>query len=87
MFRLHQKQIVDFTPVRAHARPGQKRAPKEMPRSRSVPACGLMDQVVDYFKPARRPEWISAAEYRQLPESFVVRELRYRIAVPGFRTR
>ena len=31
VFRLHQKQIVDFTPGRAHARPGQKRAPKGMP--------------------------------------------------------
>ena len=33
VFRLHQKQIVDFTPGRAHARPGQKRAPKGMPRT------------------------------------------------------
>ena len=49
VFRLHQKQIVDFTPGRAHARPGQKRAPKGMPRSRWVSACGLMDQVVEYF--------------------------------------
>ena len=31
VFRLHQMQIVDFTPGRAHARPGQKRAPKGMP--------------------------------------------------------
>ena len=49
VFRLHQKQIVDFTPGRAHARPGQKRAPKGMPPSRWVSACGLMDQVVEYF--------------------------------------
>ena len=55
VFRLHQKQIVDFTPGRAHARPGQKRAPKGMPRSRWIRACGLMDQVVEYFKPARSP--------------------------------
>ena len=30
---------------------------------------------------------MSEAEYRALPESIVVRELRYRIEVPGFRTR
>ena len=42
VFRLHQKQIVDFTPGRAHARPGQKRAPKGMPRSRWIRACGLI---------------------------------------------
>jgi hypothetical protein len=86
VFRLHQKPIVDFTPGRAHARPGQKRAPKGMPRSRWIHACGLMDQVVEYFKPVVRPEWMSEAEYRALPESITVRELRYRITAPGFRT-
>ena len=58
-----------------------------MPRSRWIRACGLLDQVVEYFKPADCPAWPSAAEYRQLPESILVRELRYRIMVPGFRTR
>ena len=50
-------------------------------------ACGLMDQVVEYFKPVRCPVWMSADEYRKLPESIMVRELRYRITAPGFRTR
>ena len=49
-------------------------------------ACGLLDQVVEYFKPVRRPEWMSEDEYRKLPESIMVRELRYRITAPGFRT-
>ena len=87
VFRLHQKQIVDFTPGRAHARPGQHRAPKGMPRSRWVSVCGMTDQVVEYFKPVQRPEWMSEAKYRALPESILVRELRYRITAPGFRTR
>jgi hypothetical protein len=87
VFRLHQKQIVDFTPGRAHARPGQKRVPKGIPRSRWIRACGLRDQWVEYFKPAGRPDRMSEAEYRALPASIVVRELRYRIEVPGFRTR
>ena len=87
VFRLHQKQIVDFTPGRAHARPRQKGVPKGMLRSRWVSACGLMDQVVEYVKPAQCPKWMSEDEYRVLPESIVVRELRYRIAAPGFRTR
>ena len=52
-------------------------------RSRWVSACGLMDQVVEYFKPVRCPVWMSADEYRKLPESIMVRELRYRITVPG----
>jgi Transposase DDE domain len=87
VFRLHQKQIVDFTPGRGHARPGQKRIPKGMPRSRWIRAHGARDQVVEYFKPKERPAWMSPAEYGALPGSIVVRELRYRIEVPGFRTR
>jgi Transposase DDE domain len=87
VFRLHQKPIVDFTPGRAHARPGQRGSAKGMPRSRWVRALGLSDQVVEYFKPARGPSWLSAAAYAALPESFPVRELRYRIEAPGFRTR
>jgi Transposase DDE domain len=86
VFRVHQKQIVDFTPGRVHARPGQKRVPKGIPRSRWIRAYGLRDQLVEYFKPAERPKRMSAEEYRALPESIVVRELRYRIEVPGFRT-
>jgi hypothetical protein len=87
VFRLHQKQIVDFTPGRAHARPGQKGSPKGMPRSRWIQALGLSDQVVEYFKPAQGPRWLSVAAYAALPETYPVRELRYRIEVPGFRTR
>jgi len=87
VFRLHQKPIVDFTPGRRHARPRQKRVPKGRPRSRWIRAGGTMDQVVESFQPKDRPAWMSAAEYEALPGSIVVRELRYRIEVPGFRTR
>jgi hypothetical protein len=87
VFRLHRKQIVDFTPGRAHARPGQKRGPKGIPRSRWIRAYGLTDQLVEYFKPAERPDRMSEREYRALPDSILVRELRYRVEVPGFRTR
>jgi hypothetical protein len=87
LFRLHQKQIVDFTPGRPHAQPGQKGSAKGMPRSRWIRALGLSDQVVEYFKPAQCPRWLSAAAYAALPETYLVRELRYRIEAPGFRTR
>ena len=46
----------------------------------------MTDQRVEDFQPAERPERMTEAEYRALPESIVVRELRYRIEVPGFRT-
>ncbi len=59
IFRLHQKQIVDFTPGRAHVPPTQKRAPKGMPRSRWLYALGTLDQVVEYLKPQTRPDWMT----------------------------
>jgi hypothetical protein len=58
-----------------------------MPRSRGISACGLHDQVVESFKPLERPEWMSLEPYQALPATLVVRELRDRIEVPGFRTR
>lgn len=36
VFRLHQKQIVDFTPGRTHARPGQRGAKMGMPQPLGV---------------------------------------------------
>ena len=48
---------------------------------------GGEDQIVEYFKPREKPDWISAEEYDALPASITVRELQYRITRPGFRTR
>src|SRR5262249_14114191 len=67
VFRAPQRQIVDFTPGRVHARPRQKGTPKGMPRSRWIRAYGLRDPVVESFKPARRPEGMSAAEKGHYP--------------------
>jgi hypothetical protein len=87
VFRVHQKQIVDFTPHRPAAPRGGKSAAKGLPRSRWLRGLGVLDQVVEWFKPATRPEWMSAQDYANLPETLTVRELRYRVERPGFRTR
>jgi hypothetical protein len=87
VLRIHQRQIVDFTPRRAHARPGTKGAPKGLPRSRWLRALGPLDQVVEWLKPKEKPEWMDAEAYAALPEVLVVRELRYQVPRPGFRTR
>jgi len=42
---------------------------------------------VAYVKPKERPTWMREQDYDQLPDEIVVRELRYRIERPGFRTR
>ena len=87
VFRIHQRQIADFTPHRAHARPGRKKAPKGPPRSRWLRGLGLTDQVVAWLKPEARPAWMTAERYASLPAELIVRELRYRTGRAGSRVR
>jgi hypothetical protein len=86
VFRRHQEPVGAFTPGRPHAAPGRKRGAKGLPRSRWIRACGPSDRLVAYFKPAGRPDGMSAAEYGASPGAIGVRERRYRIDVPGSRT-
>lgn len=86
VFRIHQKQIVDFTPGRPQARRGSKDLPGR-PHSRWVLAQGASDQIVVWSKPKSKPVWISEEAYAALPEELRVRELRYRVEVPGYRVR
>lgn len=88
IFRAHQKLIIDFKPGRAHitsrrARKGEK----GKPRSRWIATLGPLDQIVEWFRPATRPAWMSAESFAALPATLRVRELRYKIARPGFRVR
>jgi hypothetical protein len=87
--RAHQRLIVNFTPGRAYVPPvGGKSAGKQgQPRSRWIKKLGFQDQVVEWFKGPDKPAWMSVETWAALPSSLVVRELRYRIARPGFRVR
>ena len=80
VFRLHQRQIADFTP-------GRPTGGKGRPTSRWLKRLGSHDQVVEYVKPPTRPTWLSETAYAALPATLPVRELRYRVAVVGWRTR
>lgn len=84
VFRVHQRQIVDFTPRRPSARDGSTAG---RPRSHWLRGLGVLDQVVQYLKPEARPAWMSAEGFATLPGALIVRELRYRVGRPGFRTR
>jgi hypothetical protein len=84
VFRAHQRQIIDFRPRRPHTQPGQ-RTRAGRPRSRWVKRLGKHDQVVEYFKPAKRPTWMAAKEYDALPETVTVREMRIAVRQPGSR--
>jgi hypothetical protein len=86
LFRAHQRQLIDFRPHRRHNAPGRRRV-KGRPNSRWIKRLGQHDQLVEYFKPKERPEWMSVEQYDALPASIVVRELRYQVRQPGCRTR
>jgi hypothetical protein len=88
VFRMHQKMAVSFRIGRMHTpRLGPYRKLRGLPRSRWIKWLGQCDQWVEYFKPKQRPRWMTAEEFAALPASLVVRELRYRIMRPGYRTR
>jgi hypothetical protein len=87
VLRIHQKQIVDFTPDRPHASRSHKSGSVGRPHSRWLRALGALDQVVEWLKPRSRPTWMTAEQFAELPETITVRELRYKVSQRGFRTR
>src|SRR5579862_5405032 len=88
VFRVHQKQIVDFRPHRrAASKRSQKRGERGLPSSRWLKRLGRHDQLVQYIKPQRRPIWLTEDAFAALPDVVIVRELRFTIAERGQRTR
>jgi hypothetical protein len=87
LFRVHQKQIVDFRSHRRHAsRRSRQRGERGLPTSRWLKRLGRHDQLVEYIKPKSRPVWLGKKAFASLPDSIIVRELRFTIAEPGWRT-
>jgi hypothetical protein len=87
VFRCHQRQIVNFRVGRKHT---SKRKPKKgMPRSRYVKRLGRRDQLVEYTKPRLKdkPKWMDDATFATLPETLLVRELRFNTPQRGHRTK
>ena len=89
VLRVGARQIVDFTPGRPFVKPSVRRTPavKGIPRSRWLTALGVDDQLVAWLKPKTCPSWLTRETLAALPDSLVLREVRYRIGMSGFRTR
>ena len=83
LFRMHQRQLVDFRPGRRRRRKGER----GRPGSRFVRRLGRHDQVVEWARPAQKPKWMAAAQWQSLPAELTVRELRYHLRGRGRRTR
>jgi hypothetical protein len=88
VFRAHQRQIVDFTPGRAHrGKSRKKKYQRGIPSSRFVRKLGDEDQIVEWVRPASRPVWMTPEQFATLPSVLQVRELRYHTVIKGRRTR
>lgn len=89
VFRMHQRQIVDFTPNRPCRRRSKKKKKYQrgIPSSRYVKKLGEEDQIVEWKRPVNRPLWMSDQQFDSQPRVMLVRELRYRITAKGMRTR
>ena len=88
VLRVGARQMVDVTPGRPFVRPSTRRTPaiKGLPRSRWRTALGPPDQLVEWLKPKTCPRWLDPATFAAVPAALVVREVRYQVRTPGFRT-
>ena len=88
LFPAHHVRIVDFTPGRPGVDPSKVAKPEDakgLPRSYWVKSLGELDQIVQWVKPRSKPKWMTAAQWKQLPPTLTVREVRRTITRPGFR--
>ena len=86
VFRMHQKQIIDFRPHRKQREQLKRKADKGRPTSRWVRRLGKHDQIVQWVRPKARPKWMSLEQYAALPQELLIREVRYLIPRKGQRT-
>jgi hypothetical protein len=84
---MHQRRTVDFKPDRAfaHPRKGNSRKRKGKPHSRVIRSLGVEDQLVEYFKPKEKPKWMDDQQWKLLPDSITLREIRRQVKRDGFR--
>jgi hypothetical protein len=89
VFRMHQAQIIDFTPHRPCRGKSKKKKKYQrgIPSSRFVKKLGEEDQIVEWKRPVNRPVWMTDQQFAGQPQVLLVRELRYRITAKGMRTR
>lgn len=85
VFRCHQKQIVNFRVGRKHSKKSKPRT--GLPSSRYIRRLGRWDQLVEYTKPKTKPTWMDKDAYTALPETLLLRELRYVTPQRGHRTK
>lgn len=88
VFRMQQTRVVSFRPGRpSMANGGRQRKERSVPTTRWIQRLGKHDQIVEYIKPRACPSWLAREEWRDVPNSLRVRELRYSLVATGYRSR
>lgn len=90
IFRQHQRRKVSFRKPRKAAAKGKRRGRSPRPAKpmrEVIQKLAKYDQLVRYYKPKRRPDWMTAEQYATLPQSIELRELQYSVKHRGYRTR
>ncbi len=85
VFRIHQEIKVEFLAPGDPASEGATACKGRLPRW--LHRLGAMDQLVEWIKRKKAPKSMTADEYAKLPGRLVVRQLRYLVGRPGFRTK
>ena len=87
VFRMHQRTTVSFKPGRRSVRQMPKSQRKGIPTSQWIKRLGPLDQLVLWYKPQQKPQWMAPDQYAYLPDAITVREIRYRVPRRGYRTK
>lgn len=87
LFRAHQRQLISFRRDRKLTGPQPRGTKARYATGRLVCKLGKYDQLVEYPKPTTRPSWMTREAFAALPQSLLVRELRFATKNPGCRTR
>jgi hypothetical protein len=75
----HHLRIIDFTSARPYSVLQGKKVVAGLPRSRWIKSLGKEDQLVEWFKPHKCPDWMSQQQYDALPQSITVREIQRKV--------
>lgn len=87
VFRAHQRQLISFRRDRTLVGQLPAGTVAEFATGRLICKLGKYDQLVEYSKPPKSPEWMDERTFAALPDKLIVRELRFTTKQKGTRTR
>jgi Transposase DDE domain len=91
LFRLHQRmKLTSVESTRSESmdqRELKRRKQRPPGLARVLRRLGVSDQIFEWHRPKKRPEWMSEEEFRALPPMLECRVMSYDLSQPGYRTK